>query len=104
MSTRRLGTAEKSGRARERVLTHTVHHSGCSFRVTEEMAGIFFRRATAVLAEAGAELVPLSHAGGVDLLLIASETVWSVTRIEVGIGRTSSQPGSTNVAGLRAAS
>lgn len=83
MSAWRVDSSER--RAKSRVFTHRVLHNGCSFRATEEMAAIFLRRATATLNEAGTELVPLSHSGGVDLLLIASEIVWSVTRIEVGV-------------------
>lgn len=80
--------------------THTVHHNGCVYRVTEEMAGIFLRRARAILATAGAELVPLSHVSGVDLLLITDGIPWSVTEVDVGVV----QPSTPRKRALRAVS
>ncbi len=43
---------------------------GREFRVRQSMARIFLRRARDIVAAGEAELVPLLHADGVDLLLI----------------------------------
>lgn len=66
-------------RTDRRVFTHLVQHNGSHYRTTEEMAGIFLRGATALVRSGSIELLPLSHSGGVDLLLVAPETVWTVT-------------------------
>lgn len=47
-----------------------IHHSGRNFTASVEMAEIFYRRSREVLAGGRAELVPLLHRGGVELLLV----------------------------------
>lgn len=47
---------------------------GCEFVVTAEMAGCFLARAHRVIDAGETCLVPLLHAGGVDLLLISVTT------------------------------
>ncbi len=56
---------------------------GREFRVRESMARIFLRRSQDIIAAGGAELVPLLHADGVDLLLITPDIPFTmVTEVE----------------------
>ena len=49
-----------------------VHHGGRHFVITREQSGVFLRRVQALCDAGGAELVPLLHSGGLELLYIAS--------------------------------
>jgi hypothetical protein len=87
-----------------RVYSYSIHHNGCLFRATEEMATIFVRHVRSLLETGQTELVPLSHADGVELLLIGANTKWMVARIEVGIGAPAHATTSTASSEARAAS
>lgn len=54
--------------------TVVVHHSGRDFFSSASMAEIFHRRSREVIASGHAELVPLLHFDGVELLLVGLET------------------------------
>jgi len=51
-----------------------VHHSGRWFRTTLDLASAFIRRVHALTDQGGAELVPLLHESGVELLFVSSQT------------------------------
>jgi hypothetical protein len=51
-----------------------VHHSGRCFRTTFDLASAFIRRAHALTDQGGAELVPLLHESGIELLFVSSQT------------------------------
>ena len=57
-----------------RAVAMCVHHSGRCFRITFDQASVFVRRVHRLMDEGGAELVPLLHEDGVDLLLISRQT------------------------------
>ena len=67
MRNERVATATKGAADVEGVV---IHHSGQDFTASVEMAEIFYRRSREVLAGGRAELVPLLHRGGVELLLV----------------------------------
>lgn len=56
-----------------------IHFAGQDFVTRESMAEIFLRKSGRVAAEGSAELVPLLHENGLDLLLVTSSTVVTVT-------------------------
>jgi hypothetical protein len=58
--------------------TVLLHCCGRDFLVRVSMAQIFLRRSRDIVARGGAELVPLLHDGGVDLLLITPSTPLTV--------------------------
>ncbi len=66
------------GSIRTRVFDRIVNHGGRQFYATKDMAIIFSARAEDVIARNDTELVPLLHRGGVDLLLISPNTVFTV--------------------------
>lgn len=47
-----------------------IQHSGHDFVASKDMAEIFRRRSREVLASGHAELVPLLHSEGIELLLV----------------------------------
>jgi hypothetical protein len=49
-----------------------VHHGGNCYITTRDRVGVFLRRAQWLCGHGGAELVPLVHDAGVDLLFISS--------------------------------
>jgi hypothetical protein len=51
-----------------------VHHSGRCFRTTFDQASAFVRRVHSLIDQGGAELVPLLHGAGVDLLFVSATT------------------------------
>lgn len=55
-----------------------VHYGGRQFIATYEMAGIFLRRAQRLLDANESELVPLLHAGGLELLYVAPSMPFAV--------------------------
>lgn len=55
-----------------------VHYGGRQFIATYEMAGIFLRRAQRLIDAGGAELVPLVHESGLELLYVSSAVPFSV--------------------------
>ena len=55
-----------------------MHYGGRQFIATYEMAGIFLRRAQRLLDAEDAELVPLLHEGGLELLYVSSAMPFSV--------------------------
>lgn len=57
-----------------RAVAFCVHHGGRSLRVTVDQAQAFVRRVHRLTDEGGAELVPLLHDRGVDLLHISART------------------------------
>ena len=70
----------------DRGFTKIVHHGGRNFLASQTMAAIFDAHARDVIARKEAELVPLLHSDGVDLLLIGPETVFAIVNIDVGPG------------------
>jgi hypothetical protein len=56
----------------------TVFYGGRSFLTSTDMAGIFLEKALHILHEGQSELVPLSYAGGVELLLISPHAQFSL--------------------------
>ena len=56
-----------------------IHFAGQDFVTRESMAEIFLRKSGRVAVEGTAELVPLLHENGLDLLLVTSSTVVTVT-------------------------
>ena len=55
-----------------------MHYGGRQFIATYQMAGIFLRRAQRLLDAEDAELVPLLHEGGLELLYVSSAMPFSV--------------------------
>jgi hypothetical protein len=55
-----------------------VHYGGRQFIATYEMAGIFLRRAQRLIDAEDAELVPLVHEDGLELLYVSSAMPFSV--------------------------
>lgn len=55
-----------------------IHHGGREFIASSGMAGIFLRRAQQLIDDGDAQLVPLLHRNGIDLLLVSAETPLSV--------------------------
>jgi len=51
-----------------------IHHGGRAFVASPEQAGIFLRRAQDIASKHLAELVPLLHSAGVDLLFVTART------------------------------
>ncbi|WP_150309070.1 hypothetical protein [Planctomonas psychrotolerans] len=58
--------------------TVTIAYDGHSYRVTTEMAEAFLTRALAVLKKNESDLVPLTHAEGVELLFISPRAQFSL--------------------------
>ena len=63
-----------------------VTHFGNRYIVAPEMAEIFMRRRKGLLDAGQAELVPLPHAGGVDILWIDANVPCDITPITVADG------------------
>jgi hypothetical protein len=63
-----------------------IHHGGREFVATSGMAGVFLRRAQQIIDEGDAQLVPLLHRNGLDLLLISAAIPLAVhdARLEPG--------------------
>ncbi|WP_349899092.1 hypothetical protein [Parafrigoribacterium soli] len=55
-----------------------VHYGGRRFIASFEMAGIFLRRAQRLIDSGEAELVPLLHEDGLEMLHVAPSTPFSV--------------------------
>ncbi|TXN31892.1 hypothetical protein [Lacisediminihabitans profunda] len=55
-----------------------IHHGGRKFVASAEMAGIFLHHAQRLIDDGDAQLVPLLHREGVELLLITATTPLSV--------------------------
>ena len=71
-------TAERAGLSPAKDRPICVRYGGHRFVTTTEMAGSFLRRAQQLLDDGGAELVPLLHREGVEMLYVAAETPFSV--------------------------
>ncbi len=56
-----------------------IHFAGQDFVTRESMAEIFLRKSGRVAVDGAAELVPLLHENGLDLLFVTSESVVTVT-------------------------
>jgi hypothetical protein len=63
-----------------------VTHFGNRYVVAPEMAEIFMRRRQRLLEEGQAELVPLPHTGGVDILWIDETVPCDISPIAVADG------------------
>jgi hypothetical protein len=81
----RLSEDQEPPRAPRHTWSRTVHHGGRNYVATEDMAAIFEAKANDAIARGETGLVPLLHRGGVDLLLIAPETRFTVVNIELGV-------------------
>jgi hypothetical protein len=58
-----------------------IHFAGQDFVTRESMAEIFLRKSGRVAVDGAAELVPLLHENGLDLLLVTSSTVVTVSEV-----------------------
>lgn len=63
----------------------TIVYGGRRFVVTAEMAGIFLRHAREVIERGEAQLVPLRHVRGVELLLVSRLTPYSLGDVDPSI-------------------
>jgi hypothetical protein len=55
-----------------------IRYGGHDFVASPEMAGVFLRRAQQLIDDGDAQLVPLLHRDGIELLYVAAETPFSV--------------------------
>jgi hypothetical protein len=55
-----------------------IHYGGHDFTATPEMAGIFLRSAQRLVDDGDAQLVPLLHRGGIELLYVDANVPFSV--------------------------
>jgi hypothetical protein len=62
-----------------------IHFAGREFLTRISMAEIFLNRFEAVSAEAGSELVPLLHEGGIEMLAVTRFMPTSVTELGPGM-------------------
>jgi hypothetical protein len=69
-----------------------IRHGGREFSATAEMARIFYRQAQRIVASGDQELVVLRHSRGVDMVLIAGESSFSISKA-AGIGADSTAQG-----------
>ncbi len=59
---------------------YLIHIDGHDLLARESMAEMFLRKAGRIVAEGAAELVPLLHEDGVELLFVSPSTVLRITR------------------------
>jgi hypothetical protein len=55
-----------------------ISYCGQDFIASPEMAGVFLRRAQQLINDGDAQLVPLLHRDGIEILYVAAETPISV--------------------------
>jgi hypothetical protein len=65
--------------AKERVVT--IRCVGREFLTRLTMADIFLRRSSDVIADGGAELVPLLHQDGLEMIFVTEHTEITVTEL-----------------------
>ncbi|WP_394771303.1 hypothetical protein [Lacisediminihabitans sp.] len=71
-------TSEDRARTTRNTRPVCIHHGGRKFVASAEMAGIFLHHAQGLIDDGDAQLVPLLHREGVELLLISATTPLSV--------------------------
>ena len=70
-----IGETSEDGGVTSRIAEPVcVHHGGHEFIASSEMAGIFLRHAQQLIDDGDAQLVPLLHRGGIELLLVSDTT------------------------------
>jgi hypothetical protein len=58
-----------------------IHYGGHDFTASPQMAGIFLRQAQQLIDEGDAQLVPLLHREGIELLYVDADIPFSVSEV-----------------------